>query len=133
MTFRFHPTSPVWVCLSLILRFVHLQLETRSTQTKGPRGSVAVGTFEQGHQSRLVFIYFSFIFSFSSLFSQARIGSRRDSAADRLIHRSVKKRVSFIMGQSEWKGKRLVLSVFKHMLPGRGIKVLYPLKNRSCH
>jgi hypothetical protein len=41
-TFRFHTTSPMYVCLSLILRFVHQQLETCSTQTKGPRGSAAL-------------------------------------------------------------------------------------------
>jgi hypothetical protein len=90
-------------------------------QTQGPRGSVAVLVPEQGHQSRLVFI--SFYFFFSSLFSHAKIGSRRDRAADALIRRSVKIRVSFIMGQSKLKGKRLFLSVFKHMLSGRGLKV----------
>jgi hypothetical protein len=63
LTLHSDSTRPL-LCVSVcqfILRFVHPRLETRSTQTKGPRGSMAVGAFEQGHQSGLVFISFSFV------------------------------------------------------------------------
>jgi hypothetical protein len=58
-------------------------------QTKGPRGSAAVGA-QTGTPEQVSL----------SFFSQAKTGSRRDCAAEGLIRRSVKRGVSFIMEQS---------------------------------
>jgi hypothetical protein len=66
-------------------------------QTKGPRGSAAVGA-QTGTPEQVSLSFF--LFSFSSFFSQAKTGSRRDCAAEGLIRRSVKRGVSFIMEQS---------------------------------
>ena len=65
--------------------------ETRSTQTQGPRGSAAGLAPEQGTQEQVSLYSFFFLFSFYSLFSQAKIGSRRDRAEDELIRTSVKR------------------------------------------
>ena len=66
---------------------------------------------EQGHPGRLVFL-FLFLFSFYSLFSQAKIGPCRDHAVDWQTSAAVKKTSKFLSwGSQNQKGKIVPLSV----------------------